>query len=467
MLTLDGTEIKNGTINDGNSIVVAGASKIDGISGTNAALNNGAVTVNAALTLDNVTVSGTVITDNASIELDDNVTLTGGAKIQGASSASKGAVTNLGTLEVSGAATLLNDTLTNTGHTVQVDGTGVLTLDGTEIKNGTINDGNSIVVAGASKIDGISGTNAALNNGAVTVNAALTLDNVTVSGTVITDNASIELDRQRHADRRRQDPGGRTSASKGAVTNLGTLEVSGAATLLNDTLTNTGHTIQVDGTGVLTLDGTEIKNGTINDGNSIVVAGASKIDGISGTNAALNNGAVTVNAALTLDNVTVSGTVITDNASIELDDNVTLTGGAKIQGASSASKGAITNLGTLEVSGAATLLNDTLTNTGHTVQVDGTGVLTLDGTAISGGFLNNIGSVTSSGISALTDVNITNTATIEVTSGTLTIDPAPFTNTGVLQAVTGGTLDLSGEDDHQHGDRPRHLGGHRRHGFCR
>ena len=168
-LTLDQATIHGGTINDftpgspaqGGLINVTGASKIDGISGTNAALNNGAVTVNAALTLDNVTVSGTVITDNASIELDDNVTLTGSAKIQG------GPVTNLGTLEVSGAATLLNDILTNTGHTVQVDGTGVLTLDGTEIKNGTINDGNSIVVAGASKIDGISGTNAALNNGAV------------------------------------------------------------------------------------------------------------------------------------------------------------------------------------------------------------------------------------------------------------------------------------------------------------
>src|SRR5258706_15707481 len=62
----------------------------------------------------------------------------------------------------------------------------------------------------------------------------------------------------------------------GPITNLGTLEVAGPATLLNDTLTNTGHIVQVDAT-TLTLSGTEIVGGTINDGGTILVSGASKI----------------------------------------------------------------------------------------------------------------------------------------------------------------------------------------------
>src|SRR5258706_407184 len=128
----------------------------------------------------------------------------------------------------------------------------------------------------------------------------------------------------------------------GAITNLGTLEVAGPATLLNDTLTNTGHIVQVDAT-TLTLSGTEIVGGTINDGGTILVSGASKIDGTAATHAALNNGAVTVNAKLTLDNVTVTvffnDTTTTDIYALSLHHALPIL----IQG------GAITNLGTLEV----------------------------------------------------------------------------------------------------------------------
>ena len=398
-LTLSGTEIIGGAITDNGTIVVAGASKIDGTASAHALLNNGAVTVNAALTLDNVTVSGTTITDSngSTIELDHNVTLTGGATLQGASPAAKGVISNLGTLEVAGPATLRSDTLTNTGHIVQVDAT-TLTLDVTEIIGGTINNGGTIVVAGASKIDGAAGNNVALNNGAVTVNAALTLDDVTVSGATITDSngSTIELDHNVTLTGGAiiQGNSATNPATKGVISNLGTLQVTGAASLLNDTLTNTGQTVQVDASSTLTLSGTEIIGGTITDNGTIVVAGASKIDGTAGNNVALNNGAVTVNAALTLDDVTVSGTTITDSSSIELDNNVTLTGGATIQ------NGPITNLGTLEVAGLAMLLGDTLTNTGHTLQVDAT-TLTLDGTEIIGGDINNGGTIQIAGASKI------------------------------------------------------------------
>ena len=41
----------------------------------------------------------------------------------------------------------------------------------------------------------------------------------------------------------------------GVITNLGLLEILGAATLLDDTLINTSHTVQVDASQTLTLDG--------------------------------------------------------------------------------------------------------------------------------------------------------------------------------------------------------------------
>src|SRR5258706_5603830 len=77
-------------------------------------------------------------------------------------------------------------------------------------------------------------SHAALNNGAVTVNAKLTLDNVTVTGTTITDNSSIEL------DNRFEEHTSELQSLTNIVCRL-LLEKEDAATLLNDTLTNTGH----------------------------------------------------------------------------------------------------------------------------------------------------------------------------------------------------------------------------------
>ena len=92
------------------------------------------------LTLDGMTVNGTTITDEGTIVLDDTVKLTGGATLEGASASALGAITNNGTLEVAGAAELLNDTLTNTSGIIQVDDSQTLTLSGTEIIGGIIND---------------------------------------------------------------------------------------------------------------------------------------------------------------------------------------------------------------------------------------------------------------------------------------------------------------------------------------
>src|ERR1700730_10971181 len=88
---------------------------------------------------------------------------------------------------------------------------------------------------------------------------------------------------------------------------------AGAATLNGDVLTNSGATVTVDDTETLTLTGTTISGGTVNDysvtGGIIDVTGATTLNG----GLTLNNGTVKVEiATLKLDDVTVSGTTITE-----------------------------------------------------------------------------------------------------------------------------------------------------------
>ena len=76
--------------------------------------------------------------------------------------------------------------------------------------------------------------------------------------------------------------------------------------------------------------------------------------------------------------------------------------------------------------------------------VDAGSTLDLHNTTIAGGTLGNSGTVDLTGTSALNGVVVTNSGLLEVTSGTLTVDPSTVTNTGTLEATTGGTLDLDG-----------------------
>ena len=417
------------------------------------------------LTLDNVTVSGTTITDNASVALDDTVKLTGGAIIQG------GAITNNGTLEVAGAATLLNDTLTNTsatGSIIQIDDDQTLTLSGTEIIGGIINDNGTIDVTGDSTIDG----NASLNNGNVTVESdvTLTLDNVTVSGATITDNASIALDDTVKLT-------GGAIIQGGAITNNGTLEVAGPATLLNDTLTNTsatGSIIQIDNGDTLTLNGTAINGGTVNDNGAIHVAGSSKIAG-----ASLNNGGVTVDSGQTLklDNVKVTGTTFTDPGTIKVESGKTLrflAGTDKINGgqfafgggqAQAAGNGVLltgASIGNLNAGNPVLTLTITASS-GSIVPVSTSGLTVVggldgsNGTIEVTGTLADINAALNSGLT-YNPVGTSNTLTMSVDDGagdtafrTLTVDTSGASPnvqlsdaSGAIKIASGGLLDITG-----------------------
>ncbi|WP_433996197.1 FecR domain-containing protein [Bradyrhizobium japonicum] len=474
--------------------------------------NAGNVTVDATgkLTVNGATISGAgTVTVNGEIDLTGNAVLSGGIlknnttfNVSGTGNALDGeTVTNAGTIEVlaNGALTIdQGSTVDNSSGTVIVDGSAALMLDHATISGGAVNGSGTIDVTGASKIDG----GATLSTSIVTADAKLTLDGVTVSGSTITDNSSIELNNTVKLKDGAMIQGG-------PISNNGTLEIAGAATLLNDVLTNTGHTVTVDDGQTLTLSGTEITGGTINNfsgsvGGAIDVTGNSKIDG----NATLNKGAVTVEngVTLTLDDATVAGSAIANHGAVKVDtskkltlSDVGLTGGgltisgtldssgattitdaaiinnglieavgglltlATVTSATIANAGtlqangaeldidheAVTNTGTLAAinGGTLKLISMTVTNGTGAVSVGAGSTLDLVGAVIDGGTLTIAGTLESTGTSAINDADITNTGTITVTGGTLTIDPVTLhtiTNYALIR-VSNGELDVSGD----------------------
>ncbi|QQO19548.1 FecR domain-containing protein [Bradyrhizobium diazoefficiens] len=537
-LELDGASlIENGTLNNSGTVNIKGTAEFANEAVSNSSIgtirtlangwltihqgsvvtNNGNVTVDASgkLIVGGATISGAgTVTGNGEIDLAGDAVLSGGVlnnnatfRVSGAANAlDSESITNAGTIEVQAGGALAIDqgsTVDNSTGNVIVDDSAALRLDDATISGGAIKGAGAINVTGASKIDG--GTTVSIS--AVTADAELTLDGIAVSGTVITDKSSIVLD----GTVKLNDGAiikGTSAASKGAITNNGTLEISGAATLLNDALANTGHLVKIDDGQRLTLSGTEISGGTINNysgalGGTIHVTGNSTIDG----NATLNQGAITVESGvtLTLDDVTVAGTAIANGGTVEVDaskkltlSGASLTGGTLAVSGTVASSGtstvtnssitnnglieaigglltlaattsaSIANAGTLQANGAeldidhqavtntCTLaaINDgalrltamTVANTSGTVSVESGSTLDLASATIDGGTVTVAGTLESTGTSAIYGADITNTGTITVTSGTLTIDPGTLhaiVNRDLIEAVNGGTLKLT------------------------
>ena len=170
------------------------------------------------------------------------------------------------------------------------------------------------------------------------------------------------------------------------------------------------------------------------------------VDGLfdsTGTSSIIN-AAITVTATgtleltggtLTIDPSTINnaGTLKADGAELDLSDITTFTNTGLLLA---------TNHGLLVLSGD----NVTSTSPG-TVQVDYGATLNFEGSIISGGALNVSGVFDSTGISSSSITNaavtITSTGTLELTGGTLTIDPSTINNAGTLKA-DGAELDLNG-----------------------
>ena len=225
--------------------------------------------------------------------------------------------------------------------------------------------------------------------------------------------------------------GGALTIKSTPVTNSGTLEATDHSTLTlsADSITNTGGTVQADAGSVIDLAGSTVTSGTVTVDGTLGSTGTS----------AINGAAITVASTGTLE--ATSGTLTIDPGSIDNSGLLEANGGAL-----TIESTPVTNTGTLEATDHSTLTlsADSITNTGGTVQADAGSVIDLAGSTVTSGTVTVDGTLDSTGTSAINGAAITvaSTATLEATSGTLTIDPGSINNSGLLLATDDSTLVL-------------------------
>ena len=438
-------EIGNAT-SSGSTLILSDGTTISGVTLT---LNDttDVVDIEAGTNGNGITLTGMKVSSSGTLSISDDAILTlSGATIDGGV-INNGATSGTGHIDVSGLSAITNDilsngdvtiasdaTLTLDGDTVngtaisgtdltsiiQIDGHTKLTLNGATIKNATINDFKTsggiipgdIEVTGSSTISG-----AALNNGTVTIasSTALTLDNDTVAGATITGTDATSIIQVGVST---------TSAS--------TLTLDNGAIIKNGTLTiDALSTLGVEGTLGATLDGVAVTNG-----GNIDIGTASTSDDPPLTledNTVITNGTMALGSLGVLDVEKGTATLTAGTPDATLDH---------VSVVSSAAGSAIT----VGASGAATLLlTDGASTSNVNVTVDSGSTLDLDSSTIHGGTLNIVGELDSTGTSFITGATIINPSHIDVVSGTLTIDPAPVTNTGTIEVKGDSTLVLNDE----------------------
>ena len=341
-------------------------------------------------------------------------------------------ITNTGLIEVRSGAGLTIDqgSSVSGGGTITIDATATLTLDDATIGGNTVDDNSStgIHVTGDSTIDG----SAALNNGTVNVDAKLTLDTMTVSGTTINDNSdgSIELDHTVQLTNGATIQG-QSKTQLGVITNLGLLEILGAATLLDVSVTNTGHNIQVDTNQILDFDNSTITSGILTVNGALDSTGTSFINNATIIN---QNNIHVISGTLTID-----PTEVTNTGSILVDSHATLDlQGSEIDG------GKVTIDGELDSSGNSTISGATIVNDGIIDIKDG--ILTIDATSVltgTGGIKMDGGSLDLKAALA-GDIDIGGAATVELGSSSLT---AYSSATVIFDQGSTGTLKLDYAED--------------------
>ncbi len=357
----------------------SGSAPVVKVTDASGAIHNGGlvdVTGNSVLTSDVLFNAGVV-----KIETGQQLTLN-------QSGIAGGTVTDLGTIEVANGR--FSNTTANLAHdaTLTVDDGTTLVLAGATIDGGTINDGTSgsggnIAVRGSSTI-----RNAALNNGQVTVgNDTLTLDDDTVTGTTFTAMATgstIAVDSTAMLTL------SGVTINDAVFANAGTVEIAADSAFNGVDLSN--HQLAVDGGTTLTLDGTTITGGTVDDystdGSGHIVAGHIEVAGNSTvSNTSINNGQVTVDSGqrLQLEDTTITGSTLSGPGTVETAaantqstlDGVTLASGTTVT----------VDHGTLDLTGTIGAAGATIdVATGANVALD------LDDVTVQGGALGGAGS---------------------------------------------------------------------------
>ena len=311
------------------------------------------------------------------------------------------AVTNTGTLQLinGGTLDLINLAVTNIGGTVSlVDSTSTAELNNTTINNGII-DNHGLLKATV-------GANAIHAADSITNHpgATLKVDSLGTAGVTLTiDNANAA-----------------------AFTNQGELLATGKGELflINDTVANSGGTVEVDANSILDLQTTTINNGTfVNSGLLEATVGANTIHAAD----SITNHA---GATLEVDSLGTAGVTLTiDNASPTQ----------------------FTNEGKLLATGKGELflINDTVANSTGTVQVDANSILDLQTVTINNGTFVNFGlfeaTVGVNTIQAADSITNHTGATLKASGSGVELQiksATNFNNDGTLLATLGGTLDL-------------------------
>ncbi len=441
--TSGGTLEINTTVNNAGGNITANGGTVqvesgDIEGGTLNAANSGTMeTVNSA-TLDGSTASGAVTISTGSTYTASN----------GATTALLGTINNQGTIQLNGGGG--TNGLINIDSDVTLEGGGTLNLSAT-----SSGGGNAYIQQSGGNFT-LTNANNAIQGEGVIGNGGLTLVNE-ASGVIDANSTGGPLDTTL------------TLNGSGGVTNQGLLEATNEGTLvINTTVDNLTGNITANGSSsTVQMDSATIDGGTLNttNGGTMETAGSATLDGSTAS------GAVTISTGSTytasdgattalLGTINNQGTIQLNggggtNGVITVDSNVTLEGGGTLN-MSVASGGGNAYI---EQSGGTF----TLTNSNNTIEgegVIGNGGLTLvnDSTIdanASGGtlLLNGSGGVTNTGTLEATsggtlEINTTvNNAAANITangsSSTVQMDGATIDG-GTLNTTSGGTMETVG-----------------------
>jgi fibronectin-binding autotransporter adhesin len=412
--TIQGT----GNIGDGGGLNLTNSGTIDAnVSGRTLTINpGGSASVTNTGTLEAMSggalqLMGSYTNSNGMITAATGSTvILNGATITGGTLSTSG--TGVIDTPNGGAATL--NSLTNSGNFVVSDNSTV-NISGTINNTGTITlnsvGDNTVLSIGTSATLAGTGTMILGSNGPNFIGGGGTLTNqILIEGTGTVGNGTLTLDNAATID---ANVSGRTLLVNpaGTVTNTGTLEAtnSGFLELQNSTYNNTGGIITAAAGSTVLLNSATITGGTISTSGTGVVE-------------------TTLGGTATLNSLTNSGNfVVSDNSTVNISGTINNTGTITL--ASAGDNTVLSIGGTATLSGGGTVI---LGTSGPNF-IGGSGTLTNQET-IQG--VGNIGNGT---------LTLNNDATINANGGgTLTIQPGAggVTNTSILEATNGGTLQL-------------------------
>lgn len=415
----DGSTLTLASMQGGVLNVVAGSATVTGsvLASTDfitSSVSN--ISVTGSAILDSITNAGNVYLGNAS----SAHTVSGAGTLHFNGVSLTLGTMDAGTLDVQGGTVIVSSNITNgtalvntstvtvvgSANLSTVNNSGVLTVR-TNATMGAVANTGTVNLAGTSSLDSIGSTGVAgtVNFAGTSLSVANTINNQTVSFT----GASFVANSMNGGVLNLLSPTGMASFS-GALTgstvisNVGVLNLNGMATNTIGALTNTGGTVNVNGTSLV---GTSIAGGSLNliggDASFTSMTGAATTSTAAGT-------ILSISGDAQMGNLLNIGTTNLAGTSSVADVSGT---GLLSMGAGTLSMGSMDG-GTLRLTTATSIVNVTGDMLGQTSVVN-TGILSVAGNA-SLGTVANQGTVNLHGISTVGAVNGVGTLVFDGTS---------------------------------------------------